>query len=304
MDPNTEIAANFTVGDYLSLRESLSSTGSPTSAWDRLIRVFQQRINERFLRPIDALFGLDDTDFAARPGFAIMTLDCLLIDTLQSFREGRTSTGESSTAKSFLRFLNSAPAFAAWSRRDKNKFYSQVRNALFHNGETRGNWKIRRDTMKPLTEDGDSRILNRNLFHDAICSEYERFCSELGGDSEEMRSNFLKRMNALCGITSSSRNYFAYGSNLLGEEIETVAPKAEEVGRGYVTLYTLAFNKHSVKRKGDAANIIPNHAGVVWGFIYRVSGEEWEALKRRVWVRRTQSYSIPGSRRRGKTTEG
>jgi hypothetical protein len=55
-----------------------------------MIEVLRRRIEERFISPVARLMGEDiSSPTKLVPGFAILALDCLLIDTIQSFREGR-----------------------------------------------------------------------------------------------------------------------------------------------------------------------------------------------------------------------
>src|ERR1700738_4039920 len=106
MDPTTELASDFTVARYTALRPHFTSTEPDASAWSEAIDAMRRRIHERFLTPIRELARFDDLDkLPSRPGFAILALDCLLIDTIQSFREGRVSTGDVSPAHSFKTFL-------------------------------------------------------------------------------------------------------------------------------------------------------------------------------------------------------
>jgi hypothetical protein len=67
------------------------------SAWSEAIGVFERRMRERFFSSIDALVAADTKPDLAPPtqsqidpcipGFSIIALCCLLIDTLQGFRE-------------------------------------------------------------------------------------------------------------------------------------------------------------------------------------------------------------------------
>jgi hypothetical protein len=56
------------------------------SDWRKAVRMVEDRLNARFL---DAVKLIDKQDFA---GFAVHALDCLLIETLQQFREGADET--------------------------------------------------------------------------------------------------------------------------------------------------------------------------------------------------------------------
>jgi cation transport regulator ChaC len=49
----------------------------------------------------------------------------------------------------------------------------------------------------------------------------------------------------------------------------------------YLPGWRLAFNKHSVDRKGDAASVERCASEMAWGFVYRVSDEDKESLLRR-----------------------
>lgn len=75
-------------GQFSHLR-STTRDQPDESAWREVIDAVQRRIQERYLTPIEELARFDDEDeLPYRPGFAILALDCLLIDTIQSFREG------------------------------------------------------------------------------------------------------------------------------------------------------------------------------------------------------------------------
>lgn len=90
-------------------------------------------------------------------------------------------------------------------------------------------------------------------------------------------------MDALGGLpVCALRNlYFAYGSNLLGSEISKDAPEAEAVGMAFLPCRRLTFNKHSVTRQCDAANIEKDSASTVWGFVYRMHDQDRERLGKR-----------------------
>ena len=84
----TELASGFTVKDYKDIRDRLLADDA--EAWALALGVLRRRVSERVLKPVEALAQHDQEEpMPFRPGFAIVALDCLLIDTIQSFREGR-----------------------------------------------------------------------------------------------------------------------------------------------------------------------------------------------------------------------
>lgn len=97
-----------------------------------------------------------------------------------------------------------------------------------------------------------------------------------------MRSRFLVRMDAICGMASTpEHSYFAYGSNLLDSEMKRSAPAAKPIGRAYIPSYRLVFDKHSTTRRSDAASITRDSAAMVWGFVYNVDQKGCAELRRR-----------------------
>jgi len=286
MDPTTDLASGFTVARYHELRPKLTSTAPDESDWQEVLNAVERRIQERFLEPIDTLARAFTQDNATIvPGFAILALDCLLIDTIQSFREGRISTGDVSPAQSFKTFLSS-PGFAEFNKKDRDDFFHYVRNGILHNGETRGGWKIRIDPSAIIERDPatQTRKINRELFHNAVKAECDQLLTTLrAGKDPTAREHFLRRMDAIAGYPAIRRKhrYFAYGSNIDESEIHRTAPTAEFYATAFLPGYRLVFSKHSETRGGDAASITIDPTSIVWGAVYRVTDQDQEALRQR-----------------------
>lgn len=114
-----ELCRGFTTHQWRELRPHLDS--DDPEAWECAIEVFRRRLSERYLSTIEALIAadsrIDSTRHSRRgdcsnlpqdeaapvvPGFAITALCCLLVETLQSFREGASRN----TWQQFERFLS------------------------------------------------------------------------------------------------------------------------------------------------------------------------------------------------------
>src|SRR6185312_7740201 len=274
MDLTTELASNFTVGRYQQLRDLLAQ--NDPAAWCEVLYAVRRRISERFLRPMRDLARFDkQEELPNRPGFAILALDCLLIDTIQAFREGRVSTVEVSPAHSFRTFLHT-PRFADFRSRDRADFFHYVRNGILHNGETRKDWKVRIDTTRMLERTATSRTLNRRLFHAGVIKEWRELHHHLRQGDTASRTAFLQRMDSMAGLPVETypHVYFAYGSNLLTSECERTMQDARPYGLAYLPGYRLVFTKHSTTRNGDAASITAETTSMVWGFLYRLTDED------------------------------
>jgi hypothetical protein len=117
MKEPTQICRGFTDEQWKRLRTRLTQPDGQLSddeaAWMCAVEVFERRIRERFLSCVEALEKADSRSrpevgpgapadcstlpkdaktHVVVPGFSIMALCCLLIETLQSFREAPKSS--------------------------------------------------------------------------------------------------------------------------------------------------------------------------------------------------------------------
>jgi hypothetical protein len=206
-----QLCSVFYVSDWIELAPELDNNNE--TSWDTAIGVFEKRIKERFLSCIDALNDLEakkGPNGPCVPGFAIMGLCCLLMETLQAFQEEldrstpRTLQRSRDTKKMFMKILkwdcfNGAfkePAIA-------NSFREGIRNGILHNAETR-NWIIRRNAPEGqlLEKRGQVYVLNRAFFLEAVKREFENYLCRLrtvsDPENQVLRRKFIENMNLLC----------------------------------------------------------------------------------------------------------
>src|SRR5947209_7608580 len=79
----------------------------PERGWSKKPDFIRRRLRERFIEPIE------QTPTAAKNGFAVMALSCLLVETLEAFYQGWTST-RTHSAESFPNFFGRDPAFSCF----------------------------------------------------------------------------------------------------------------------------------------------------------------------------------------------
>ena len=129
------IAPNFTVSQWKALDIQRSTEWN--SDWKKAINVFENRINARFIKQIDALISNKDKAAEQFSGFAIIALDCLLIETLNQFYEGIDETPKYNHAPAFHAvFQRSSKLKNAFNTKKKTAvFYDQIRCGLLHQGE-------------------------------------------------------------------------------------------------------------------------------------------------------------------------
>jgi hypothetical protein len=140
----TLLAPEFTVADWYALRDQLDPDRYDRQ-WRRVIGRIRLRLRERFIDPADALIGRDKRfrRVAQGPGFAVLAIDCILIETLFGYERG-AHTAVGGTGPAFTAFLTHTPGFVKdFGVGDRAAaFGPAVRNGVLHDGETRQGWTV------------------------------------------------------------------------------------------------------------------------------------------------------------------
>lgn len=240
-----QICRGFTDKQWQELRSNLIDADGQIQcdqeAWKCAIEIFDRRMRERFFSCIDALERADSRapyidvpkdappdqstlppDIATTPGFAIMALCCLLIETLQTFREGNPeqrppdkcpTPGKcvhklSGTNEAFAAFLQRpGGAFVGVFRNNlASKFVRGVRNGILHEAETR-KWVIWRDNPdgRIVEEKNGIFVLDRTRFCNKLRKEYKSYIDDLHDpNKDELRQKFI---NGMDGVVEKCRKF-------------------------------------------------------------------------------------------------
>jgi hypothetical protein len=140
-----KISPRYNSTDWTVL--SLTPT-SPDEEWKKAVAIFDNRYSYRFIKQIDALRFNTSKVTAIYSGFAIMSLNCLLIETLNQFYYGVNDTDELKKDKSikhitnikdsFIDFLTASKHFnSAFDKLASGLFYYHIRCGLLHQAETK-----------------------------------------------------------------------------------------------------------------------------------------------------------------------
>lgn len=142
-----------------------------------------QRFSERYLNPIKRL------DRTEKHGFSIMAISCLMIESLESFKNGWEDTRNKSE-KAFKSFFERETEFEIF-RTVSSQFYKNVRCGILHQSETTNGWKIRRDgnLFKPET-----KTINATDFLNKLEITLNKYVSELkSSDWDSSKWDNLRR---------------------------------------------------------------------------------------------------------------
>jgi hypothetical protein len=175
----TKLASRFTVADYKKAHAKRDR--------DAIAEAIRRRFTERYISPV--------SESKAKHGFTIMAISCLMIEALESFRQGWKST-DGLDEKAFHMFFARESAFANF-RGYERYFYRNVRCGILHQGETYHGWKIVR--AGPLFDQA-TRTINATRFLRAMKDLLDDFCDRLKTaewKSEDWK-NVNKKMRTLC----------------------------------------------------------------------------------------------------------
>lgn len=102
-DSNFWVSPNYRADDWRRL--NLDRADSPD--WSKAVHIFYDRIQGRFLAPVEAIEKHPDDNIKWFSGFAILAIDCLLIETLYQFYNGVNET-DIDHQKAFWHFFEQA----------------------------------------------------------------------------------------------------------------------------------------------------------------------------------------------------
>jgi len=200
IDNDPKISPKYRASSYLALKLEVNSNDN----WDEAIKIFNDRIQGRFVAPVDAI--VDHASYAIREfaGFAILAIDCLIIETLNQFYTGTNET-TGKHWKAFRDFFKSSAHFKTEFPTSKSCeiFYSHFRCGLLHQAQTKKHSKIRygEGSMIQLvdpTNNNKGLIVDRKRFHDALKLEIKDYIKKLKNPTTSaertLRSNFIKKM--------------------------------------------------------------------------------------------------------------
>ncbi|NQZ03500.1 hypothetical protein [Idiomarina sp.] len=193
---NKSVSPNYRVRDWHEARGG--------DDWATMVAIFKDRINGRFLGPIQLIE--EDSKIGRFAGFSIMALDCLLVETLNQFYQGLDETPKDNR-KQFWHFFRGSEHFRqSFTRKVSDIFYSHVRCGLLHQAQTKKGTLIRtdRDRMIDSAPGGGNEgiIVDRVRFHGALKQEISDYTRRLEGceeDGPNLRKNFVMKMQYICG---------------------------------------------------------------------------------------------------------
>ncbi len=183
---DVELARGYTVRRYRAL-EAAADKGSQKDKREIAVLI-SRRFTERFLAPTLSRRNV-------KHGFTSMAVGCLMVEALESFRQGWANTRDKGKAP-FCSFFDAHPEFSEFHGHAE-RFWKDVRCGILHQAETYGGWTLRRSG--PLFDSQD-RIVNATEFLRRLGKVLKRYCRDLrGADWDgDLWENCRNKMDAIC----------------------------------------------------------------------------------------------------------
>jgi len=179
-----------------------------------LIKFIDHRLRRRYLTP------LSKVPDGFRSGFLMMASACLLIETLQAFREG-TNQSEDGSEEAFNRFFEQNEKYFLGLRVSfpfipkKNKrgevvrdnqgniipkctFYKHIRCGILHQAETTGHYSVVRDESSLF--DADEMTVNADKFLEQLGQCLHNYIADLEKDdiSSGVWTSAVTKLKCIC----------------------------------------------------------------------------------------------------------
>jgi hypothetical protein len=184
------ISPNYNKDSYLNLNLSLQSSQSD---WNTAVAILKDRIEGRYFNQIALL----SNDINAN-GFTIMALNCLLIETLFQFRDGKEETPRPNS-KTYPAFLLQEFSSAFKDRQTAESFYSNIRCGILHSAQTKNESRLsdREDVVVILEE--ETLVVSVKGISSMLKAYFEHYLQKLSNPNEvTLRNNFINKMKFVC----------------------------------------------------------------------------------------------------------
>ncbi|MDB2612605.1 gamma-glutamylcyclotransferase [Flavobacteriaceae bacterium] len=294
-----KISGDFNNVDWIELRENSEIIKALTQTdnkvlppkWKKAIEVFENRIQTRFLNPIEKI-KYEQLDKGE--GFSITLIAVVLMEAMAAFQFGKRyverkanksynsiSPSEYTSSAGLYRdlFKDSNPLNRNTNSEVRKRFYSYIRCGLVHEARTKGPELIISNTSERNTnsekyyyKEGAHYIFNRDIFIDRLKEHFKNYLNKLNQPKEiQLRKNLVFKIDEICNIKHTW--YFTYGSNLDEKQMNE---RLNNLGDFYLLKklcrikdYQFIYNKKS--KDGSAkANIKKDNGKDVYGIAYLI----------------------------------
>ena len=187
-----KVSVKYTSDDWNALSKDNSDD------WIKAANIVSDRLHGRYLSY--------STECLKSPhsGFVVLSIDCLIMETIQQFREGIIENqGRGRSQELISSFLSGQYFQPEFNPIAIDSFFKDIRCGLLHQAEARNKWLIRRKQDSILREfpGGDGYIIDIEIFHEALCNTFEEYLNDIVvKENFGLRDNLWKKMNDISNV--------------------------------------------------------------------------------------------------------
>lgn len=190
----------------LGLSEDNVSCSTKHESLEKAVQIFEDRITGYYLRQIrmlaetNVIAGEDQNgNILGTNGFAIMALECLLVETLAQFKYGLQNTNNVSRA-TYVQFLMHDLSCCSCITHAKC-FYSRIRCGILHQAQTKDYGGLT-DMMRapyPVYMENSFLMVSIPAFVEMMEGYFVSYCNDLRNPNNiELRKCFVRKMDWIC----------------------------------------------------------------------------------------------------------
>ena len=184
------ISPQYCRDDYHNLKLSVTSC---ESNWECAVNILKDRIQGRYINQIDLLSNDINSN-----GFAIMALNCLLIEALYQFENGLKET-KKSNKKEYANFLKKLDAVSFSDGSTAEDFYTHIRCGILHSAQTKAESRLSDREGFVIAVENNVLIVSVAGLSNLVKNHFNSYVNRLLDPNEtELRKNFIKKMTFVC----------------------------------------------------------------------------------------------------------
>lgn len=199
------IAGWKTHADWAALKARLLA-GAPGAWQEAFADFYQTRLVLRYLEPIKVL---QEHGSSQGEGFAIVAIQCSLIEFLESTEQGMSyryarrveELGPyeyKGSRNMFVAFLKGRVPFSStFDEVTAQDFYIGVRCGVLHEARTQGGWRIWAKGPAGVVANVTERIVYRDNFQEALLAYIKNYGERLSLDAD-LQQAFIRKFDKLC----------------------------------------------------------------------------------------------------------
>ena len=190
-----KIAGEVGADEWPSLRTRLEVCEA--RAWQEAVNILRIRFRTRYLDHSRQLLGRQYS------GFAVLAVDCAVVEALEQFRRGEPETPRGKGQQFFRAFLTETRFKDHFSETTADLFYKTIRCGILHQAETKEDSLVKKKKADFVVELAPSRkglIINARRFHEELERALEDYATALLEGSADLRASFIRKMNYVARV--------------------------------------------------------------------------------------------------------